>query len=64
MKDQSLIIEEKETLLSYLDKLSGGENCEGQGDVMQTYDEIVTQSQEAPVPKAFFDEKEIRDIEE
>jgi len=34
LKDQSLIIEEKETLLSYLDKLSVGENCEGQGDVI------------------------------
>jgi len=50
LKDQSLIIEEKETLLSYLDKLSARENCEGQGDVMQTYDEIVKQSQEATIP--------------
>ena len=47
LKDQSLIIEEKDTLLSYLDKLSAGKNCEGHGDVMQPYDEIVKQSQEA-----------------
>ena len=63
LKDQCLIIEEKETLLSYLDKLSAGENCEGQGDVVQTYDKIVKQSQEAAVPEVFFDEKEIRDVE-
>ena len=27
LKDQSLIIEEEETLLSFLNKLSAGENC-------------------------------------
>ena len=34
LKDQSLIIEERKTLLPYLDKLSDGENCVEQKGIL------------------------------
>ena len=64
LKDQSLIIEEEEALLSYLDKLRIGRNCVEQEGILQTYDEVAEHSQEVAVPEVFFDEGKIRDVEE
>jgi len=44
LKDQSLIIEEEETLLYYLDKLSVGKNCVEHEGILQTYDEVAKHS--------------------
>ena len=63
LKDQSLIRKEEEALLSYLDKLSIG-SCIEQEGILQTYDEVAKYSQEIAVPEVFFDEEEIRDVEE
>lgn len=64
LKDQSLIREEEDELFSYLDKLSIGRNCVEQEGILQTYDEVSKNNQEVVVPEAFFDEEEIRDVEE
>ena len=64
LKDQSLIREEEETLLSYLDKLSVGGSCVEQKGILQTYDEVAKHSQEVAIPEVFFDEEETRDVEE
>ena len=57
LKDRSLVIEERKTLLSYLDKLGDGENCVEHKGILQTYDEVAKHSQEAAVQEVFFDEK-------
>lgn len=64
LKDQSLMREQEEELLSYLDKLSIGRNCVEQEGILQTYDELSKHSQELVVPEVFFDGEEIRDVEE
>ena len=62
LKDQSIVIEERKTLLSYLDKLSYGENCVEQEGTLRTYDKFSKHSQEAAVQEVFFNEKEIKDL--
>lgn len=64
LKDQILIIEERKTLLSYLDKLSDGEHCVEKKGILQTYDEVTKHSQEVAVQEVLFDEKEIGDVGE
>ena len=64
LKAQRLIREEEETLLSYLDKLSVGGSCKEQKGILQTYDEVAKHSQEVAVPEVFFNEEEVRDVEE